>query len=131
MAAALLDTSVVIDIVWTRVAELSPDGVGISALTVAELSSGVHLARDSVEAAKRLVRLQLVEEYFEPFPFDREAARSYGVIVAELNVRGRTHRRRQVDLMIGATAHARGLRLVTRDGGDFADLSGLLDVVVV
>jgi toxin FitB len=42
---------------------------------------------------------------------------------------GRSHRRRIADLLIAATAHAKGLALYTRNPDDFAGLGALVDVV--
>ena len=129
MAAGLLDTSVVIDWDDPTVAAALPDEVCVSAVTLAELSAGPHLASAPVEAARRQARLQQVEGTFEPLPFDAAAARSFGQIVAAAAEGGASHRRRATDLLIAATAHANGLALFTRNPSDFGDLGGLVDVV--
>ncbi len=131
MAAGLLDTSVVIDGDDPAVAARLPDEVAISAVTLAELAAGPHLASTRAERSRRQVRLQIVEATFDPYPFDAAAARSFGLIVAAAAGRGRSHRSRFADLCVGATAHANGLALYTRNADDFAGLDGLLTVVAV
>ncbi len=129
MATGLLDTSVVIDWDDPTVASLLPDEVAVSAITLAELAAGPHLASSSSEGARRQARLQQVEATFEPLPFDATAARSYGQIVAAVAETGRSHRRRVADLLIAATAHANGLAIYTRNPDDFAGLDDLVHIV--
>src|SRR5487761_1312386 len=128
MSAGLLDTSVVIDWGQESVAAALPDESSVSAITLAELAAGPHLASSASEAARRQVRLQQAEATFEPLAFDAAAARSYGQIVAAVAQAGRSHRRRVADLLIAATAHANGLDLYTRNPGDFVGLSDLVHV---
>ena len=127
----LLDTSVVIDWDDPDVARALPDEVAISAITVAELAAGPHVTTDAAERARRQVHLQRVESQFEPLPFDAEAARSYGLMVAAVVDTGRSHRSRVADLLIAATAHANGLALYTRNPDDFAGLREVIQVVAV
>ncbi|MGH3638308.1 MAG: type II toxin-antitoxin system VapC family toxin [Mycobacterium sp.] len=124
-----MDTSVVID--WHDPAVLAqlPDEMAISAITVAELAAGPHLAATAAEAAKRQTRLQEVEAKLDPLPFDGTAARSYGLVVAAVVREGRRPRSRLADLLIAATAHANGLDLYTRNGDDFAGLEDLVNVI--
>lgn len=131
MAAGLLDTSIVIDWDDRAVAEALPDQVAVSAVTVAELAAGPHLAFSGTERASRQARLQQVEAMFEPLPFDAVAARSYGLIVAAVVEAGRSHRSRVADLLIAATAHANDLALYTRNQDDFAGLAKLVSVVAI
>lgn len=129
MTAGLLDTSVVIDWHDPTVLHALPDQVAISAITLAELAAGPHLAPTPAEAARRQARLQEVESTLEPLPLDAVAARSYGQIVAAAAAVGRNHRPRVTDLLIAATAHANGLDLYTRNSDDFIGLSDLITVV--
>jgi predicted nucleic acid-binding protein len=133
MSSGLLDTSVIIDWDDPAVLEALPDEVAMSAITVAELAAGPHLASTAAEAASRQARLQEVESKFEPIPFDAAAARSYGQTAAAAAAAdaGRKHRRRVADLMIAATAHASGLDLYTRNVDDFAGLEHLVTVVEI
>jgi len=129
MAVGLLDTSVLVDLAEPDLAAALPDQSAISAISLAELASGPHLATTADERAGRQARLQQVEAMFEPLPFDVAAARSYGQIVAAVAENGRSHRRRVGDLLIAATAHANGLGLYTRHPGDFAGLERLVEIV--
>ena len=131
MAPGLVDTSVVIDWDDPAVLQALPDEVAISAVTIAELAAGPHLATTPAEAAARQARLQEVESKFEPLPFDGTVARSFGQVVAAVLAAGRKHRRRVADLMIAATAHANGLPLYTRNVDDFSELEALVTVVAV
>jgi len=126
----LLDTNILI--LGARIdAALLPAEVAISAVTLAELSAGVHLVRgDDVQArherARRLELLQRVEHEFDPLPFDDDAARVFGRLSGAVLDSGRTPRRRIADLMIAATAAAHGLAVVTTNPADFAGLEGLV-----
>ncbi|MED5811126.1 type II toxin-antitoxin system VapC family toxin [Mycolicibacterium sp. 050232] len=129
--AGLLDTSVVIDWHDLDVLTALPDEIAISAITAAELAAGPHLALTTTEAAKRQLRLQEVESAVDPIPFDANAARSYGLVVAAVAAGGRRPRSRVADLLIAATAHAHQLDLYTRNGDDFTGLDELIRVITV
>ncbi|MDR3202024.1 MAG: type II toxin-antitoxin system VapC family toxin [Bifidobacteriaceae bacterium] len=131
----LLDTNVLIRYRGLDPKAL-PDVMAISAVTLAELSAGVHLvAGDHADArAQRAARtdiLQRTENAFEPIPFDVEAARAFGRISAALGAIGRTPRRRVADLMIASVAAAHGLPLYTTNPDDYAGLDGIIEVVAV
>lgn len=130
-APGLLDTSVVIDWYDPVVRAALPDELAISAVSAAELAAGPLLAANPVEAAKRQSRLQEIEAWFEPIPFDAAAARSYGLVAAAALGKGRHPRARFVDLLIAATAHAHRLDLYTRNAADFDGLGQLIRVVAV
>jgi predicted nucleic acid-binding protein len=131
MSTGLLDTSVLID--WDDPAVLSalPDESAVSAITLAELAAGPHLASSGHESAGRQARLQQVEATFEPLPFDAATARSYGQVIAAVAEVGRSHRPRVADLLIAATAHSNGLALYTRNPHDFVGLGGLIEIIAV
>jgi predicted nucleic acid-binding protein len=131
MTAGLLDTSVVIDWDDRTVSAALPDEAAVSAITLAELAAGPHLASTAAEGARRQARLQQVEGAFEPLPFDVLAARSYGQIIAAVSETGRSHRPRVADMLIAATAHANRLDLYTRNPDDFTGLSALIQVIAV
>src|SRR4051812_23783564 len=131
MPPGLLDTSVVVDWDDPDVAAGLPDESAISAVTLAELAAGPHLAADPAERARRQARLQQVESLFDPLPLDASASRSYGLVVAAVVATGRRHRSRVADLLIAATAHANGLTLYTRNPDDFAGLHDLITVAAV
>lgn len=129
--SGVLDTSVVIDLPVID-ESLLPIEVAITAVTLAELSQGPHLAATSLERSLRLERLQVVEAVFPaPLPFDAAAARRYGSFVALVLGAGRAVRPRRIDLMIAATAAVHGLPLFTRNVADFEGLREALDLVAV
>lgn len=128
MSTGLADTSVIIDWDDPSVVAALPDEIAVSTVTMAELAAGPHLARDPRERARRQARLQEAESLFEPIDFDRDAARSFGVVVAAMSAAGRKHHGRFADAMIAAVAHASRLDLYTRNPDDFAGLEGLLRV---
>jgi predicted nucleic acid-binding protein len=124
---ALLDTSVVIA---TDVPELEGD-LAISAVTLAELHFGVLVTRDAAIRAERLRRLISLQRGFDALPVDDAVAASYGHLAAAVVAAGRQPRSRVMDLLIAATAHAHSARLYTRNAGDLAGLSGLIEIASV
>ncbi|MBA2577735.1 MAG: type II toxin-antitoxin system VapC family toxin [Euzebyaceae bacterium] len=123
----LLDTSVIIA---RAVAEL-PQEAAISAATLAELHFGVLLAgADDVRRA-RIRRLAEIEARFDPLPVDAAVARSYGALAHVVVSAGRQPRRRTMDLLIAATAHAHRIPLYTRDAADFAGIGDEISIHVV
>jgi predicted nucleic acid-binding protein len=126
----LLDTSVVIDHDLLGSDQL-PDECAIAAVTLAELSAGPHATSDEQERARRQDRLLWAAATWDPLPFDTEGARAYGRLFAAIRVAGRSHRARQADLLIAATALANGLPIYTRNPEDFVGLEELLTVVPV
>jgi toxin FitB len=127
----VLDTSVVIDMRDIDEAVL-PHESTITAVTLAELSQGPHLATTAKERAVRLERLQVVEAiYRAPLPFDAAAARRYGSLIALVIGSGRAVRPRRIDLMIAATAAAHDLPLYTRNMDDFAGLDDVVTIIGV
>ncbi len=128
----MLDTNILI--LWRLVdPEALPAEMAISAVTLAELSAGVHLVSGAAvaERAKRLEVLQRVEHEFDPIPFGAEAARAFGGLTAAVQEIGRTPRRRTADLMIAAVAAAEGLPLYTANPQDFRGLGEFVDVIEV
>ncbi|MBX9639622.1 MAG: type II toxin-antitoxin system VapC family toxin [Mycobacteriaceae bacterium] len=131
----LLDTNIVILRHAIDPDEL-PDEMAISAVTLAELSAGVHLvkgdnAKAIEERARRADVLARVENEFDPIAFETESARIFGRISAAVQARGRTPRRRIADLMIASTAAAAGLPLYTTNPADFDGLDGIIAAVAV
>ena len=126
----LLDTSVVIDYDIVDPASL-PDESAIAAVTLAELAAGPHATGDGAERARRQDRLQWAASIWEPLPLDSDAARAYGRVFAATRAAGRTSRTRLADLLIAATAAARGLPLYTRNPGDLIGLDEIVRVVEV
>jgi tRNA(fMet)-specific endonuclease VapC len=103
------------------------DEVVIAAITAAELLHGAHGSDDN----RRAARLAHVESFLSSIPiidYDLEVAREHGRLLDLMRRAGR--RRGSHDLMIAATAAARGLTILTRDTKGFSDLPGI-DVRIV
>jgi predicted nucleic acid-binding protein len=127
----LVDTSIVIEL-GQLAEDALPAEIAVSAITFAELAAGPHATADPAERARRQDRLQRAEATFEPIPFDASAARAYGRVYAAVVSAGRKARgRRDIDLLIAATALAAELPVYTRNPADFAGLETLLEVVAV
>ncbi|MDV8054992.1 type II toxin-antitoxin system VapC family toxin [Rhodococcus sp. IEGM 1343] len=120
----VLDTSVLIGDSLDRVA----GEVAISAISLAELHFGVLVAPTSEQRALRLQRLVAVERRFEPLAVDANVARSYGRLAAAVRESGRRPPARALDLMIAATAHAHGARLMTRNAEDLRGIEELVEI---
>lgn len=125
----LLDTSVVIALDGVQPGSL-PDRMAISALTLAELTSGTYAVSEDLERARRQNRLQRYEAEVESLPFDPGCARAYGRVYAAVRAVGRKARgSRIVDLMIAATALAHDLPLYTLNPKDLHGLEQLIEIV--
>ena len=122
---AILDTSVLIA---DQVAPI-PGSLAISTITLAELHFGVLVAKSSEVRAERLRRLSVLQQRFDALPVDEAVSVSYGRLAAAVAHAGRQPRRRVMDLLIAATAHAHQARLYTRNGADFSGLEDLVDIV--
>ena len=126
----LLDTCVVIDLPLID-ARLLPVEAAVSSVVLAELAQGVAMTKDPVEMMARAQRLADVEAEFAAIPFDREAARRFGTLVALTVKANRNPRPRRMDLMIAATAAAQGLPLFTRNVDDFKGLEQGVEIIPV
>lgn len=94
----------------------------VSTITVGEAWAG------ALRSAHRERLVALWSAFLEPFagrvlPFDETAAREYGAIRADLEVRG--HMIGDRDCMIAAIARSRRLKVVTRNLRDFQRVVGL------
>jgi tRNA(fMet)-specific endonuclease VapC len=121
----MLDTSTVILLGRLPDPAVLPDEVVISAVTLAELSVGPHVARSATERAARQAHLQQAESDFEPIAFDAGAARAFGRVAASLRSAGRKPAARAYDALIAATAIAEGIPLYTCNPDDFAGIDEL------
>ncbi len=126
----LLDTCVVIDLPLID-SGLLPVEAAVSSIVLAELTQGVAMTRDPAEMMARAQRLADVEAEFAAIPFDREAARRFGTLVALTVKANRNPRPRRMDLLIAATASAHGLPLFTRNAGDFKGLEQGVEIISV
>lgn len=120
----LLDTSTLIDLASLD-PETLPAEASISAVTLAELSVGPHVARTSSQRAARQAHLQQAEADVEPIPFDAAAGRAFGEVVASLRAAGRKPAARAYDALIAVTALAHDLPLYTANPRDFEGIDGL------
>lgn len=101
--------------------ELPQESV-ISAMTLAELSAGPHVARTDTERSARQQHLQQAEADFEILPFDAESARAFGGVAAALRTSGRKPAARAYDALIAASAVAHGMPLYTCNRDDFSGI---------
>ena len=122
---SVLDTSILI----AKVAGPVEGDIAISIVSIAELQFGVLVAPDDDRRAHRLARLSAILRSFEPLPVDAAVAASYGELAAATHRAGRKATARSLDLMIAATAHAHGARLVTANIDDVKHLDALIEIV--
>ena len=113
-----------------------PEIMSISAISLAELSAGVHMVREDApdaraERARRLQVLQLTEHEFDPITFDADAARAFGLVCDAVLDIGRTPRRRFADLIIAAVAAANKLPLYTCNPDVIEGLGSIVTIVPV
>jgi tRNA(fMet)-specific endonuclease VapC len=88
-ASALLDTSIVILLGRIQDPATLPDESVISAVTLAELSVGPHVADTEAERIARQAHLQQAENDFDVIAFDAGAARAFGAVAGALRTAGR------------------------------------------
>jgi len=95
----------------------------VSAVTASELLHGVHRANTPAQRGIREAFVESLLARLPVFPFDLLTARIHARLAAELSAR-----RVSVgphDLMIAATAVARGYNVATRDERSFPKIPGL------
>jgi predicted nucleic acid-binding protein len=124
---SVLDTSVLIGSTLDRL----EGEFTISVVSIAELQFGVLIAPGEPQRAHRLARLSAITRIFEPLPVDSSVAASYAEIAAATYEVKRKSSARSLDLMIAATAHAHGARLVTANIKDVKHLDHILEIVEV
>jgi predicted nucleic acid-binding protein len=125
--AVVLDTSVVIDLERVDRGGYAHASACVSAVTIAELASGVTGA----EADVRRARLRRVLVDFEVLPFGVEEGKLYGELAELVRLAGRNPRPRRLDLQIAATAASWRLPLLTMNPDDFVGVDRLVDVVPI
>jgi len=122
---AILDTSILI----SRRPPPSGLDASISAVSIAELHFGIHVAADDAQRRERVALMGLVESRFpRPIPFDDRVARVVGQLKATVASRGGKPRSRLADLAIAATAVAHGAVLLTLNP---KDLNLVKDLVAI
>ena len=121
----MLDTSTVILLGRISDPAALPDEAVISAITLAELSVGPHVARTDKERVARQAHLQQAESDFDVLAFDAESARAFGAVAASLRASRRKRAARAYDVLIAASAIAYGLPLYSCNSTDFDAISQL------
>ena len=108
-----------------RIEELTPEGIGISALSMGELYEGVYKASDPPgnESALRLILSEIDVVYI-----DDEVCRIYGQQSGKL--RAANVLPSNNDIWIGATAIRNSLTLLTNNRRHFERMQGLSIVSV-
>lgn len=104
-------------------AELADTDIAISAVTASELLHGVHRTSKNRIRSQREAFVERLLEAWPVLPFDLTSARIHSKLWAELAAKGISIG--AYDLMIGATAIANGLQLLTRDRRSFPKIPGL------
>jgi tRNA(fMet)-specific endonuclease VapC len=115
----MLDTSTVILLGRIEDPAALPDEAVISAITLAELSVGPHVARSENERVARQAHLQQAESDFDVLAFDAGSARAFGAVTASLRASGRQQAARAYDALIAASAIAYDLPLYSCNPADF------------
>jgi tRNA(fMet)-specific endonuclease VapC len=121
----MLDTSTVILLGRIDDPTTLPDEAVISAITLAELSVGPHVATNDDERTARQAHLQQAESDFDVLAFDDESARAFGAVAASLRASGRKPAARAYDALIAAGAIANGLPLYSCNPSDFEGIPQL------
>lgn len=122
----LLDTNVVSELRRPRphqavlrwIADVPPDQLYLSVVTIGEIQAGIELTReqDAAKAAELENWLDLVLASYNVLPMDAPAFREWARLM---------HRRSDTlseDAMIAATAKVHNLTVVTRNVRDFSEL---------
>jgi tRNA(fMet)-specific endonuclease VapC len=126
---ALIDSSVLIaaergllDLETLSQEHLDED-LALAAITASELIHGVHRATGRARRLRREVFVEAILSTFPVLAFDELAARAHARLWAELAFKAQgvgAH-----DLLIAATAMARGLQVITRDERSFPKIPSL------
>jgi tRNA(fMet)-specific endonuclease VapC len=126
LARLILDTSILIAAERDRrsIDELvdDEDDVAVAAVTIAELLVGVELG-DRRRRGTRERYVTRIVRTIPSEPYDLDVARAHARLLA--HVRGSGRSRGAHDLIIAATALARGRSVVTADAAGFDDLPGV------
>ena len=103
-----------------RIEGLTPEGIGISVVSMGELYEGVYKASDPTRSEEAL---QLVLSEIDVVHIDDEVCRIYGQQRGRL--RARNADTGNNDIWIGATAIRHGLTLLTNNRRHFEGMEGL------
>ncbi len=102
---------------------LGDEPVAMAAITAAELLHGCHRAVDAGVRARRGAFVEGLLDVVPVLPFGLVEARRHGELWAELARSGRPIG--AYDMVVGATALARGYALATLNHREFARIQGL------
>ena len=108
-----------------RIEELTPEGIGISVVSMGELYEGVYRSSDPVRSEEAL---QLVLSEIDVVNIDDEVCRIYGQLMGRLRVGNADPGNN--DVWIGATAIRHGFTLLTNNRRHFERMQGLVLVSV-
>lgn len=126
---ALIDSSVLIAIergqldLGVLLASYAEEDFAISAVTASELLHGVHRARTPAQRGRQETFVEGLLAQLPVLPFDLVAARIHARLSAELA--GKRLAVGAHDLIMAATALARGYEVATRDERSFPKIPGL------
>ena len=127
--ATLVDSSVLIaaergQLELERILESHSDvGLAFASVTASELLHGVHRLRASARKARAEAFVEALLQAMPVIPFDIICARAHARLGADLARRGVTVGAH--DLLIGATAVARGFSVATSDRRSFSKIPDL------
>ncbi len=124
----LLDTSFFVAFERPRAPRAAPQLGAVSAITLAELTTGVRVA-SSAQARLRRQQTLMLAERFDPLPFDARCADAYATVAQA--VRGAGGRGRQFPAAIAATALANHIPVFTQDADDFGLMERVVDGLTV
>jgi len=123
----MLDTNICIYIIKNQPQSVlehlkakQPEGLAVSAITLAELEHGVAASAFPEKNALALLRFMVIARCL---PFSHRAAGAYGKIRADLQRRGELIG--AMDMLIAAHAKSEGLTLVTNNTREFERVDGL------
>ncbi|MFI4956610.1 MAG: type II toxin-antitoxin system VapC family toxin [Gammaproteobacteria bacterium] len=126
----IIDTNVLIDAEQGRIdlAKVSSlkkyKEVFISAITVAELLTGVHMAKNADERIKRSAFVEHIIKKIPSLPFDDAVAKTYSELYTYF-LKSRKSSPATHDLQISATAISHGYAILTSNTVDFKKIPGL------
>jgi len=124
----LIDTDTLIDFAHGEsdavrvIGAIVPEGVALSAVSLAEYLRGVYVSRQG-ERGRELLRQFLHLTNAPIFSVDEQVADKYGEVQAGLTRRGL--KGNNFDVLIAATAMVHRLILVTGNAKDFKKIEGL------
>jgi tRNA(fMet)-specific endonuclease VapC len=125
----ILDTSIIIGAERRTVAfepllaSIKDEAVGLASITASELLHGCHRAADAGTKARRFAFVEALLDFVPVIDFGLAEARRHAELWAALARKGSVIGAH--DLIIGATALARGYALATLNARDFRRIPGL------